>query len=109
MGETGSFYEIRINEIILTEQFTGLIQSIADPPANLRYLNGMRQPRPIEIVFTREEDLGLTLQSPECCRVDDAITIYLKTCPILIIPWRGSLGIKGLAVECVVERIIHGF
>ena len=68
----------------------------------------MRQARPIEVVFAREEDLRFGLQAPEGERVDDPIAVLLErravVVPRLIPPFEIELVVEFVAP---VSFIIH--
>jgi hypothetical protein len=64
-----------LNEIFIETERPGQIAR------NLRHFHRMRQPRAHVIIFARDKDLRLSLQTPEGCTVDDAVAIALKRKP----------------------------
>ncbi len=76
---------------------------MADRPADLRHLHRMGEPGPVEVVFARQEHLGLRLELAEGVRVDDPVAVDLEGVPII-----GLAGAAvGLPVEIIVERVGH--
>jgi hypothetical protein len=47
-------------------------------PGNLRYLQRMRQPRPIMVTLGRQKHLRLVLKTPERFAVNNAVAVALK-------------------------------
>src|SRR5690606_36362445 len=54
------------------------LQGTCKCPRDLRHLDGMRQARAEMIAVRADENLGLVLQAPESCRMDDAIAVALE-------------------------------
>ena len=106
VGETGCLDEIGIDEIIVTQKVGHDLEALTDTAPDLGHLDGMRQPCPVKIVVTREENLGLILKSPKCSGVNDAITILLKRSPVILeIDGRGF--ISPFDIKTLVKMILH--
>src|SRR5450432_3015098 len=104
--EADGFDEIGIDEKIMREVRIFLCaEKLADRPADLSDFDRMRKPRAIEIVFARQKNLRLRLQSPECSRVNNPVAIDLKWRTVIRSVVRN--GVQSLAVEVVVKFVLH--
>src|SRR5206468_3864269 len=59
-------------------------QDLRDRPRDLRYLERVREPRPIMVSGRREKHLRLVLQPAERLAMDDAIAVALKRWPDVV-------------------------
>src|SRR6187402_2886179 len=75
--------QISVDEEIRAQQSTLRLQKVTDRASNLGNLDGMREPRPIEIVLPRKKHLRLRLQFPEGLRVNDPVAIDLECAAIV--------------------------
>ncbi len=63
--ETGGLHEVSVDVKVVGEVFGALLEPLTNGAPDLGDLERMGEARAIEIVFPREEDLGLALQAPE--------------------------------------------
>jgi hypothetical protein len=77
---------------------------MADRFANLGNFQRMSQSSTVKIILPTPKDLRFTLESTECCGVQNSVPINLERRPKIIrgIVARSTLGIKGL-----VKTILH--
>jgi len=69
-------------------------QRRGDAPRDLAHLEGVGEPRPVEVAFGDDEDLRLMLQPPEGGGVQDAVPVALEFGPVgigalMVAPRRG--------------------
>ena len=95
--------QVRVDEEVVPQGPLQRPQELADRAADLRDLHRVGEPRAVEVVLAREEDLGLRLELAERVRVDDPVAVDLER--VAVVGLAGAP--EGLAVEGPVESVGH--
>ena len=95
--------QVGVDVEVVPERAVQRPQVVADRAPDLRHLHRVREARAVEVVFAREEDLGLRLELAEGVRVDDPVAVDLERVAVVGLP-RAPVG---LAVEGSVESVGH--
>ena len=103
MGKAGALDEVGVDEAVVGEVGTVLLEPAADGAADLGDFDGVGEAGAIEVVFAGEEDLGFALEAAEGGGVDDAVAVDLEGGAVFA--FGGGPGGEGGEVEGVVEAV----
>ena len=107
VSETGGLDEVGIDEALGAEIRAGRLEPGTEAAADLRDLDGMRQPGPVEIVFAGEEDLGLALEPRKAEVWMMRSRSIWKAVRKSSGSFRARSGARGRDIEFAVERVWH--
>ena len=103
MGKAGALDEVGVDEAVVGEVGTVLLEPAADGAADLGDFDGVGEAVAVEVVFAGEEDLGFALEAAEGGGVDDAVAVDLEGGAVFA--FGGGPGGEGGEVEGVVEAV----